>query len=105
MSWNLLELQTSLPRDQAIAWFREALPCGARRPSQPLQGWPVPQGGDSPGEPSPQVHTVVAGGGGQCTVRGQYVCLPLLEGMALFSPSCNCYHLFPSIVFVDVFLF
>ena len=27
------------------------------------------------------------------------------RGNGLFSPSCNCYHLFPFMVFVDVFLF
>lgn len=63
---------------------------------------PVPLVGMASKSPAPRCTQQCPGGSG---LSGVSVCLSLIEGMALFSPSCDCYHLFPSIVFVDVFLF
>lgn len=70
--------------------------CGAWRPSCPTPTPPEPACPHRarPGSPAPRLPGSSPG----------TLCLPaLVEGTALLSPACNCCHLFPSVVFVDVF--
>lgn len=74
------------------------LPCAALKPPTP-----VPAVGTGPGSLPPRF-TQERLGKNHC-LGEQLVCLPLLEGAGSVFSSCNCYHLFRCIVFVDVFLF
>lgn len=70
----------------------------------PLPCWPGPAAGGREGPGACAQVTQQWPGTGRSAVGT--ICSPALaEGAALLSPSCNCYHLFPAAVFVDVFLF
>ena len=99
MCWNV---SPSLPGELAVARFQWACPVVPGGLCGPSSAGLCPAVGTGPGALCPGLPSC---GLGMMHCLGP-ICLPApRRGNGLFSPSCNCYHLFPFLVFVDVFLF
>lgn len=96
MCWNACP---SLPAELDVARFRRACPVAFEAPD----GRPVLACLGQQSQALPALHPGYSSGRETVRCLGT-ICFahPCRENGSAF---CNCYHLFPSIVFVDVFLF